>query len=137
MSSDPSDLTPLTPLHFMAGHVDCPLPVELTADARSRINPCQRWHVVQGVLRDLWNRWIREVVPLLNVRQRWNQQRRNIAVGDVVLAMTPDTPRGRWPLARESEVYPGPDGLVRVVDVVVNKKTYRRAITSLVPLEVE
>ena len=136
VSADPQDLEALTPLHFMVGHVNTPLPVEEQAD-RKKAHPRRRWEVLQHVMKDVWRRWLKEYVPTLNVRQRWIQQKRNIAVGDVVLCMDPDTPRGRWPLGRITEVHPGVDGNVRVVTLQVKGKTYKRPITRLVPLEVE
>ena len=136
ISADPQDLEALTPLHFMVGHVNTPLPVEEQAD-RKKAHPRRRWEVLQHVMKDVWRRWLKEYVPTLNVRQRWIQQKRNIAVGDVVLCMDPDTPRGRWPLGRITEVHPGVDGNVRVVTLQVKGKTYKRPITRLVPLEVE
>lgn len=134
-SSDPNDMAPLTPLSFIAGHVSQPLAVEDTADQEERTHPRKRWQVVQHVLRDFWARLMKEILPALNLRQRWLQQKRSLAVGDIVLAVTADTPRGRWPLGRISKVYPGQDGLVRVVDVQISGKLYRRAITSLIPLD--
>ena len=62
---------------------------------------------------------------------------RYIRVGEVVLFLEPGTPRGKWPLARILQVYPGKDGNVRVVDILVRGKTYRRPINVLVPLEVD
>ena len=38
-------------------------------------------------------------------------------MGDVVLVIEPDVPRRHWNLRRIEAVYPGQDGLVRVVDV--------------------
>ena len=137
VSTDPQDESPLTPQHFLAGNVDTPLPIEDRADARDRVNPRDRWQVVQATLSHFWNRWLKEILPSLNIRQRWHKQKRSLAVGDIVLAIATGTPRGRWPLARVSKVHPGPDGVVRVVDVTINKKIYRRAITSLIPLESE
>ena len=50
--------------------------------------------------------------------------------------LEPGSPRGLWPLGKIAQVYPGIDGKVRVVDVVVRGKIYRRPITVLVPLDV-
>ena len=40
-----------------------------------------------------------------------------------MLVMSPDSPRGHWPLGRIIKVYHGKDGHVRVVKVQVGKKT--------------
>ena len=53
----------------------------------------------------------------------------------MVIVMSPDTPRGRWPLGRITKVHPGQDGRVRVVDVQVGKSVMRRPVVKLCPLE--
>ena len=60
-------------------------------------------------------------------------ERRN--VGEVVLVISPDTPRGNWPLGRVLEVYPGDDGRIRVVKIQVGEGTLTRPVTKLCPLE--
>ena len=50
---------------------------------------------------------------MLAPRSRWRKEMREIKVGDIVLVVSTDTPRGQWPLARVAEcVYPGSDGHV-------------------------
>ena len=46
------------------------------------------------------------------------------------------TRRGEWPLGRILKTFPGADGRVRVVDVLVRKKTYWRSVHQLIPLEI-
>ena len=50
-------------------------------------------------------------------QHKWFLPTENIKVGDVVLVIEPDLPRRHWKLGRIEAVYPGRDGLVRVVDV--------------------
>ena len=58
----------------------------------------------------------------------------NTSLGDIVLLTEDDTFSRIWPLGRVIKVYPGPDGLVRTVDLLINGKTYRRPICKLVHL---
>ena len=95
----------------------------------------RRWRRVQELVRHFWHRWIREWLPALNVRRKWLTVERNIQVDDVVLVMSPKTPRGHWPLGRIIEVYPGKDGHVRVAKVQVGKEEFLRPITKLCQLE--
>ena len=67
--------------------------------------------------------------------EKWNQERQDVKVGDIVLVVSPDTSRGNWPLGRVLEVYPGTDGRVRVVKVQVGQGTLVRSVTKLCPLE--
>jgi len=137
ISEDADDLSPLTPQHFLIGRCVMPVPLEVSADTEDRVHPERRWRVVQRLVRDIWRRWQKELVPLLNVRQRWWKAGRQLKVGDVVLHLEAGAPRGSWPLARVTKVYPGPDGKVRVVDVLMKGREYRRAISVLAPLECE
>ena len=61
--------------------------------------------------------------------------KKDIQPGDIVLVVSSDTPRGRWPLGRILEVYPGKDGHIRSVRLQVGKKQYSRPIAKLCPLE--
>ena len=54
---------------------------------------------------------------------------------DVAVMVDQGNPKGKWPLARIIEVFPGPNGHVRVVKVVAKGKEYTRPITRLCPLE--
>ena len=78
---------------------------------------------------------MKEWLPLLNRRQKWNETRTDLKVGDVVLAISPESPRAQWPFARVLEVFSGQDGHVRVVKLQVGKDTIVRPISKCVPLE--
>lgn len=58
-------------------------------------------------------------------------------VGDIVLEIDPKTPWRTWKIGRIEEVFPGQDGLVRVVDVQIGGRVMRRPIHKLSPLESE
>ena len=105
-------------------------------DAKSvAFNPRRRWHRVQELVRHFWHRWTREWLPGLNKRKKWHRDQDNIQVGDVVLVMSVDTSRGRWPLGRIIKTYAGADGRVRVADVQIGKGIIKRPIVKLCPLE--
>ena len=53
---------------------------------------------------------MKEYLSTLNTRNKWNEEKGNIAPGDVVLMVDPGNSRGHWPLSRIQEVFPGPDG---------------------------
>ena len=132
-SANPTDDIPLTPNHFLHGQMGgqfAPTSVDNTS-----FNPRKRWRRVQELVRHFWQRWLREWLPGLSSRKKWNQERRDLHTGEVVLVMSTDTARGRWPLGRVTEVYPGPDGRVRVAKVQVGQNSITRPITKLRPLE--
>ena len=63
--------------------------------------------------------------------------KKGIQPGDIVMIVSSDTLRGRWPLQRILEVYPGKDGHIRSVRLQVGEKQYSRPIVKLCPLEIE
>ena len=80
---------------------------------------------------------MREYLPTIVFRHKWFLPTENLKVGDVVLVIKPDTPRRDWKIGRIKAVYPGHDGLVKVVDVRSGGVLKRRPITRLSPLEAE
>ena len=46
-----------------------------------------------------------------------------------------DIPRGKWPMGRIVQVFPGPDNHVRTADDRVKGSVLRRPIVKLCPLE--
>jgi hypothetical protein len=93
-------------------------------------------------------RFFEEVQPfLMSYNTAWQKTRRNIQVGDIVavLEKSLDRPaeeygsaedeKGLWPLARVMRVYPGSDGLIRNVQIMVNGKLYDRNIRKLMLIE--
>ena len=98
--------------------------------------PPQRWRKVRGIISRVWRRWLKECIPALNSRPKWTSEFRDLKVEDVVLVIQPDSPRGRWPLGRIVEVFPGRDGHTRVAKVACGVKTVVRRINKLIPLEI-
>ena len=132
-SSNPQDLVPLTPNHFLHGQIGGQFAPDSTD--QTEFNPRKRWRRVQELTRHFWHRWLREWLPGLNSRGKWNTKHRDIQEGDVVLVVATDTPRGQWPLGRIVETAHGRDGHVRVVKVKTGKHVYSRPVTRICPLE--
>ena len=125
-SANPEDDVPLTPNHFLFGQIGgqfAPESVDHTA-----FNPKKRWRRVQELVRHFLHRWIWEWLPALNIRRKWLTTERDLQVGDVVLVISPKTPRGHWPLGRITEVFPRKDGHVRVAKVQVGRNELTRPI---------
>ena len=131
-SANPSDDVPLTPNHFLHGQIGGQFAPE-SVDDNKNLNIKKRWRRIQELVKHFWRRWMREWLPNLNSRKKWLKTQRNLQVGDIVLLVSPDAPRGQWPLARVIEVYPGEDGRVRVAKVQVGRNTLTRSISKLCP----
>ena len=134
VSSDPNDLSPLTPSHFLVGEVGGPFAPEVL-DHEQSYNPRKRWHHVQQLLAQFWKRWRQEFLPSLNLRKKWFHARHSLKEGDVVLIVDANASRGEWPLGRVIETYPGYDGLVSLVKVKTKNKEYLRPVHRLCPQE--
>ena len=72
-SDEPTDEEPLTPNHLL------------------QLRPCTSLPPL------FWKRWIKEYLPTLQERKTWNEPKENLKVGDVVLLMDENFPRGQWP----------------------------------------
>ena len=116
VSDDPKDVNALTPNHLLllrAGSAIPPGVFEKEDNCNHR-----RWRQVQYLTNVFWRRWVREYLPSLQQRQRWNKPQRNLAVNDVVLLLDENTPHSIWPLGRVLEVYHNrKDGLVHSANV--------------------
>ena len=71
---------------------------------------------------------------MLNTRPKWTEVVKDLKEGDVVLVLDPKLPRGKWPLGRIMETYPGRDRHSRAAKVQCGEKTVVRPIHKLVPL---
>ena len=76
-------------------------------------------------------------LPHIGSRPKWFFPADNIQVGDVVVVIDPDVARREWKVGCIKQTYPGPDGLVRVVDVRVKDKVLKRLIIRISPLEIQ
>ena len=96
----------------------------------------KRWRTVQLFAERFWARWRKEYVHSLQHRQKWTSEKRNFAVGDIVLFKEDGMARNHWPLGRVTEVREGKDGLVRSVFVrtSTHKADLERPIAKLVLL---
>ena len=134
-SANPANGVPLTPNHFLHGQIGSQFAPTSCDD--TDFSPRKRWRRIQELVRHFWSRWLQEWVPTLNARRKWYRTRRDVRVGDVMLVVSPDTPRGKWVLGRVLEVYPGKDGHVRVAKIQIGNGTLMRPVTKLCPLELE
>ncbi|XP_044764428.1 uncharacterized protein LOC123320992 [Coccinella septempunctata] len=71
LSSDPNDLTSLTPAHFIIGRPLIAAPDEDVTDVK--INRLDRFQLVQQMTQHFWRRWKTEYISELQLRQRWKK----------------------------------------------------------------
>ncbi|XP_043201117.1 uncharacterized protein LOC122369981 [Amphibalanus amphitrite] len=134
VSPDSTDVEPLTPNHLLLGCASANMSPGIFQDRE--ISSKRRWRQSQVLAEHFWKRWRNEYVPTLASRQKWLRERRNLKVEDVVLMIEADSPRGFWPLARVTRVFPGSDGVVRTVELMAaGGGKYRRPVSKVCLLE--
>lgn len=132
-STDPNDPAVLTPNHLLLARANPSIPVDVIYE--SSPTSCQRWRNAQIIGDHFWRRWTAEVIPSLLKRKKWYADRRHIQVGDLVLVIDQNTPRGRWPISRVDEIYPGKDGIPRSALVRNKGGVYHRPVPKLCVIE--
>jgi hypothetical protein len=130
-SSDPEDFRPLTPNEFL----NRPPTFDLLPGEFGDALPRERFRYVQKMAQLFWDLWTKLYLPTLVPRKKWQSVQGNLTVGDVVLLLDPNQPRGSWKIGHVNQTYPGGDGLVRVVKVKTEDGEYTRAIHRLSLLE--
>lgn len=134
MTSDPDDLTVLTPGHFLIGAPLRTVPERNLAE--KNINNLERWRYLQRLNQDFWKQWSTSYLHLLQQRPKWLQQQPGIKVGDIVIVKEDNLPPAEWLLARVIDLHPGSDGLTRVVTIKTKNSTLKRPIAKLSPLPI-
>ena len=111
----PGESEPLTPSHFLNLHPSTNIRPDVVSknDKFSR----KRWRQAQLLANHYWRRWLKEYMPTLQERPKWQQEKRNLHVGDIVLVVDDNVARNQWALGRVENVFPGADGLVTTVEV--------------------
>jgi hypothetical protein len=142
ISTDADDPNPLTPNHFLIGwrsgkEFSGADPVNGKLFDEGDLYSKKSWRVAQRLADMFWSRWIKEYLPTLSRRSKWNIQRKSIKPGDIVIVADDQAPRNSWMKGRVVAVRPGKDGVVRVADVKTIDGTYRRPVVKLCPLDVK
>ena len=132
VGNDPKDLQALSPSALLLGRLDSDMPADtfIASDGYRR-----SWRLVNWLANRFWQRWLKEYLPTLQVRQKWLHPKRNLAVGDLCLLIDETQPRGVWPKALIEEAYPDANGIVRTVRIRTSTSSYTHDIRKLCLLE--
>ncbi|XP_072375333.1 uncharacterized protein [Diabrotica undecimpunctata] len=134
LSNDPLDLGVLTPGQFLIGDSLMAVPQEDLTDVHT--NKLKRYHHLTQVIQHFWARWSREYLSSLQQRTKWKAASPNIQRGTMVILKDDKLPPMKWELGRVVDVYPGSDGIVRVVCVRTAHGTFKRACAKLCVLPI-
>ncbi|XP_055910446.1 uncharacterized protein LOC129944807 [Eupeodes corollae] len=135
---DPEDPRPLTPNSILFGDADRNLtaPGVFTGkDQWSKLYSRRAQHL----MRELTRRWYTEYLPELTRRSKWYTKTKPVEIGSIVLVIEPGEVRSAWRLGRVTNVFPGPDGVVRIADVRLPNGNIlvKRSVGRLAVLDLE
>ncbi|XP_051167644.1 uncharacterized protein LOC127285590 [Leptopilina boulardi] len=136
LSSDPNDLLPLTPGHFLIGAPMTTFPhKDLRNVSANRLN-C--WEHAQQLRHHFWDRWSKEYLNELISRSKWKaaSNQDDIKIGTLVVLKEDNLPPLSWRLGRISAIFPGQDGIIRTVNVQGSTGVYKRSLKSVYPLPI-
>jgi hypothetical protein len=135
LTMDPNDPEPLTPNHFLHGRPQPCVPLKI-ADVAVKELGSEQYEQCQFILNSFWKRWISEILPSLTERSKWFAHQPSLKVGDLVLVMEQNTPRGQWPRGIVTEVIPSSDEVCRIakVKLACSNRDLERPIVKLILL---
>lgn len=136
ISTDPNDLSFLTPGHFLIGDSFRSLPEpDLT---QLPANHLSSWQRVEQIRQHFWKRWHKEYLNQHQQRTKWQASNgKPLSVGQMVIIKEDNLPPLRWILGRIEKVYPGADGIVRAASVRTAKGCFDRAASKLCILPIK
>ena len=122
-SPDPCDLNAITPNHFLLGEYSTGIP---SVVGNNEFDYRKRYAHAQSYAYAIWSRWIREYVPALNRRSKWQTPaEQHLKTGDLVWMVEETNPRRYYPTARVVD-------LRYVCDSVARSGVLRTSTGSLV-----
>lgn len=127
MSSEPNDISVLTPGHFLIGNSLLSIPEPNLSIAP--INGLTRWRRVTQYSRIIWQKWSCEYLNQLQERKRWTGAKgAKLSVDSVVLIRDDNLPPLKWRLGRVKNITVGDDGVPWVAKVQTSTGKFIRAV---------
>ncbi|CAG7824951.1 unnamed protein product [Allacma fusca] len=135
LSSDPNDLSALTPGPFLVGDAMNAIREDnLSQETTSHLS---KWKQMQRAVQIFWKRWSMEYLCRLQQRPKWMFKQPSLQIGDLVLLRDERLPPLKWKLARMIDIHPGPDLLVRIFTIKTSDGTLKRHLSKLCPLPID
>lgn len=96
-----------------------------------KINKLDQYQYLHRLYTEFWKIWSKEYIDQLQPRPKWHNKEPNLKVGPIVVLQDDTMPASRWSIGRVVAVYPDQKGLVRIADVKVCNKVFKRPIHRL------
>ncbi len=132
VSSDVADVDPVTPSSLLMGRPEGSLPQVIYPE--SEMLSRRRWRHSQILADRFWSRFIRDYLPSLQTRQKWQASPPDLQKHTYVMIVDPQLPRGLWPVGKVIQTHRSPDGHIRSADVQIKDHIYTRPVARLVVL---
>lgn len=132
VSTDMADIDPVAPNNLLMGRPDGSLPQVVFPN--TEILSRRRWRHSQVLADHFWSCFIREYLPGLQTRQKWQASLPELLKKAVVLIVDPQLPRTLWPIGHVVKVHCSDDGCIRSADVNIKEHVYTRPVARLVML---
>ncbi|XP_011686444.1 PREDICTED: uncharacterized protein LOC105449139 [Wasmannia auropunctata] len=130
LSSDPNDMSYISPGHFLVGTPLNSFPIRDLNDVNT--NVLTRWQVLEQMRQHFWRRWSSEYLNLLQERHKWKKSKgQQLQPGQLVLIKQQGTAPLQWITGRVENVQTGADGVSRSATVKTAKGSYVRPLTKL------
>ena len=132
VSADPCDLNAFTPNHFLLREHSTGIPPVV---GNNEFDHRKRYARAQSYANAIWSRWIKEYVPTLNRRSKWQTPaEQHLKTGDLVWIVEEINPRGYYPTARIVELRYGSDSVARSAVLRTSTGSLVRPLVKLVPV---
>ncbi|CAK1600406.1 unnamed protein product [Parnassius mnemosyne] len=132
LSTNPEDLLPLTPGHFLVGRPLTSLP---TPDYKDHsVSSLTRFQRIEQLRQHFWARWSKEYISELQLRMKWRSCKGSLKLNSLVLLKEENSPPLKWKMGRIVAVHPGSDGVSRVADIKTSTGIVRRSFSKICPL---
>lgn len=109
------------------------MPSRNSVDLADRLR--KSYSQAQHLAEESWSRWQREYLPTMNRRSKWFEERKPLAIGDLVYVADAEKRRS-WERGVIEEVFAGEDRRIRSAMVRTSTGMKRRAVAKLAVLEI-
>ncbi|CAH2227634.1 jg22410 [Pararge aegeria aegeria] len=136
ISSDPNDLSALTPGHFLTLEPLTAVPDQDLTNVN--INRLNRWQLLQSFHQNFWSRWKHEYLNSLTQRAKWTKDSKPLNIGSMVIIKDENRSPLHWPLGRVTNLISGADGVARIAILkTATSQQIQRPLVKLCPLPIE
>ena len=137
LTAEPDDFELVTPNHLITGFPAVQIPMLVSETRLKSIKPSNNFNNVRNIVNSFWKKWRGDYYQSLTNKYKWSSKGSAPAEGDLVLIKRNNDPPTFWARGRIIKTYPGPDEIVRVVDVKTNSGVHREMARNLIPLNLK